>query len=745
MNVSELNNNNTGNILVPFIAVNRLAYSPERRSPKQAIFQDRSHEDYKKCMMEATDKNKRTYQKTGETIDVNDDLQSDGKAIGEAERASTPAESIQARIPDQLLSTVLSFCDPSEHVSFLEASKAFFSNALQLHLLSTPSLSLSFLLRRFPNGTSDHSRQENAVATLLNPLLMRSVSQASRRFKLKHIELSNLRAVTGGSFLLSLKDVPLVGLDVTNCIRLDPHLLLQFLRGCSKTLRYLNLTGCTQVGSNVVETIMERHTQLATLSLASCSQSLRADSILPNLRRFRHLQHLDISGLKHVSDESMSLIDWLPDSLQSIDLGGCEQLRMVSAEAQQKMQVYLVRSQAYVEAAEARIANINNILDDEDNNNNDNREIIAARAAFRPGILRDNPEVYFWNDEPTSRHRLRHLVLDGIASPRRGLCRGIVAYFAHGRCLREVHLSGCEQVGDWEIAALAVTCGDTLTSFQMRAGRIGNAALKALARYCNVLVDIDVSACFHVGDSGIAALCGPRDIKQRRSDAESQSPDRKRRRLVRNSLTALKIASLPHLTDRGAGEISNLSSLLVLDIHDCPQVSASTLQRTLHCLPHLIEVNARDIGNGAGPPLTTRLKNDELTPPNLKFLNQRAFSSSVRRGPETASLSSLSSSSPSSSSSSSGCMPKDCCIVQSQSQRLGTTVPLRSMYHCLNCQLIPSLGRGVCENCVTKCHKGHKTFLGSYTRFYCDCPFILNAENDFCQAITLPPRNVVTN
>jgi hypothetical protein len=647
-----------------------------------------------------------------ETINMHDDLGSDVNKVCDFAVAVGPLERCGARVPDHLLSHVLPFCDPSDYISALEASKPFFAKALQLCLSSHSSLSLSFLLKKFPNSSNNHSGQENAVSTLLSSSIL-SARKVNRSVRLKRIEFANLRAITGESFLLALKNVPLVTIDFTNCIRLDPRLLLEYLLECPTTLQHLSLNGCTQVGSDVVETIMERHTQLMTLSLASCSQSLRADACLSKLPLFRQLKHLDLRGLKHISDESISLIDLLPESLQSIDFSGCEQVRMLSLEAQRKMHVYLERSQQYVEAAEVRIANINNILE---NNGDSNRN---ARAVY-PGILQDNPEVFIWKNEPTSRQKIRHLFLDGVASPRRGLCRGIVAYFAHGRCLQEVHLAGCEHVGDWEIAALAVTCGDTLTCFQMRAGKIGNLALKALARHCHVLGEIDVSACFGVGDDGIVALCGPRDRRQRHSDVESQSPERKRRRLVKSSLKALKVASLPKLTDRGIRAIANLKSLLVLDVHDCPEVTPPALQKTLHSLPNLIDVNAKDISTGEGTTLPTLLRNDQLAPRNLKFVNQRVFVSSVH---DT-----------SSSLLSSRCELKNCCTVQRQSQRLSSTIPLQMMFHCVDCQLIPSLDRGVCENCVATCHKGHKTFLGSYTRFYCDCPFGLNAELD-CKAI----------
>lgn len=195
-----------------------------------------------------------------------------------------------------------------------------------------------------------------------------------------------------------------------------------------------------------------------------------------------------------------------------------------------------------------------------------------------------------WSTAPLSSHRLQHIVLDALGNPRRGLHPCTLTYFALGRCLREVHLAGCEQVMDWEVQALAETCGQTLTVFQMRATRIGDDALIAMATFCTVLADCDVSACFRIGDAGVMALC-----RNETSFGDGYNPKRLCRRSV---LKSLKIGSLPLITNRAISEMSLLSALHVLDIRDCPQVSSTVLCQSILQLPRIIDVNAKGIAEG---------------------------------------------------------------------------------------------------------------------------------------------------
>jgi len=270
----------------------------------------------------------------------------------------------------------------------------------------------------------------------------------------------------------------------------------------------------------------------------------------------------------------------------------------------------------------------------------------------------------------------------------------------------------------------------------MRAGTIGNQALQSLATYCRVLGEVDVSACFGISDDGILALC--RNLRRREKKdtctlsteekAEESAPSPKRSRILRPSLKILRIASLPRLTNRAMQAISQLESLIILDVHECTKIEPVAVYKTVRQLPCLVDVNAKGIALGS-PSLSAWLRNDPCTPRTLKFVNQRVFHHSPIHTTQNKAFGSSTECRRQASEDT-----KSCCVVRSQSQRLSATVPLAPMYHCVDCNLIPALDRGFCVECQQKCHAGHKTFLGSYTRFSCDCPFGMNASNT-CKAI----------
>merc|ERR1712238_132710 len=198
----------------------------------------------------------------------------------------------------------------------------------------------------------------------------------------------------------------------------------------------------------------------------------------------------------------------------------------------------------------------------------------------------------------------------------------------------------------------------------------------------------------------------------------------------RSSLSVLRAASLPKLTNTAIEAISSMESLIVLDIQNCVKISPSIAHKTVQKLQFLVEINAKDIAIGSNS-LSILLRNDPCVHRTLKFVNQRAFipSMSISKTVIAASKTTIIARRPNDDIGS-------CCTVLSQSQRLATTVPHAPMYHCLDCKLIPALDRGFCIECLRQCHKGHETFLGSYCSFYCDCPFL--ADANMCQAITAP-------
>jgi hypothetical protein len=526
---------------------------------------------------------------------------------------------------------ILSFCDVSDLLQVLASAK-FVQPSVVCSLSTRTSLSISCLRKTTPNKINKDPRQQSAVVRLIKFLQHINV--------LKQIEFAGLRNLSGHEWLPCLKDqVALQSLNLSGCSSLEPELLRDYLIHCLASLRHLNLHGCIRVGGNEVMAIGRYQRDLQSLSLGGCSQTIKSPHITYLLHHLRQLKHLDLQALKHITDP---LLQTLPESICSIDFSSCERLRL--------------GRQEWLE------------------------------------VLQMHRNHQSWNTAPLSRHRLQYIILDALGSPRRGLYPCTLTYFALGRCLREVHLAGCEQVLDWEIEVLAEACGQTLTVFQMRATRIGNDALIALATYCTVLAECDVSACFQVSDEGIVALC--------QNESSFRDETNPKRLCRRSTLRSLKIGSLPLLTNMAVSAIARLEALLVLDIRDCPQVTSTVLCQTILQLPQIIDVNAKGIADGHVS-FSRLLRQSIGIPIGLKFVNQR----------------------PVSSSSSNSTQHYSCCSVRNRSQRLDAAVPLQYMYHCIDCGLLPSLSRGICACCVTKCHKEHRTFLGSWTRFYCDCPF----------------------
>jgi hypothetical protein len=670
-------------------------------------------------------------------------------------------DNLMGVLPLNLLVEMLSYCDASDYITMLRASRSFFATPIRLNLCSTNSISFSFLLKKYPNSfnTENQGRQQMTVQILLKLLLPShhfshsrpAISRPTRNnYRLERLEFSNLRGITGSSWLPKLRTLSLVTIDFTNCRRLDSGLLLQYLNDCPKTIRHLHLNGCKSVGPDILDCIERCHGELLSLSLGSCSQTIRTSHLFQLLGNLNSLKHVDLHGLTHLKDKESAdaeeyFVDKLPDSIESIDLSGTKPLRLVCPEVYSTMNTYLNRSLEYMQAAQVRDQNAQNrlnrlrlrALNGEDGVVDDIRNL-------RDDILDSAPDVFIWRKEDTFRLKIKHLVLNGAGHPRTGIFRGSVATFSLGRCIREIHLSGCESVRDWEIHALAVNCGKTLRCFQLRAGSIGNSALEALGKHCHVLGEVDVSACFEISDDGVIALC--RDLRRRDNSISrenemeeigksSSSSTNKRRRIVRSSLTVLKIASLPKITDCAIEAISRIESLIVLDIENCVNVKPSVVHKTVQKLPFLVEINAKDISLGS-PSLSVLLRNDPCIHRALKFVNQREFStdrtSKTAKAAATTTATTIATPRPNDDL-------RSCCTVRSQSQRLTAAVPHGAMYHCIDCKLIPALDRGFCVECLRQCHKGHDTFLGSYCTFSCDCPFL---SDNMCQAIAPTTQNL---
>ena len=597
----------------------------------------------------------------------------------------------QPLTPD-LQANVLSFVTEAELWLLHEQ----FPDAVRNSLASKSSIRFSFLHRILPNSlvvggtggnggngssssagtaasptsiaTNNHQRNRQQVAIEQLMALLHGGEGATTTTNLKRLECDSLRGVTGHTWLLQLPG-SLQSLNLTGCVGLEPDILIPFLeqseeqpsRRCQ--LKSLNLSQCSKLSNSVVLAIANHQTQLEELWLGGCSQSISNGAIHILLRKLTRLQHLDLQALNNISDLSGQFVAILPTTLKSLNLAGCQRLRLASVEALEGVQYHM------------------NYLE------------------------RTNLE--HWKTAPISRYpNMMHLVLDSIGTPRVGLCRGVVAYFAMGRALREVHLTGCEHVQDWEVEALAVTCAATLTCFQMRVGPIGDPAVIALAKHCQLLSEVDLSACFQVTDVGVVALTEAHRswAPTERDEADEQHDSKRTRRDSR--LRVLRLARLPHLTDVGVRGIGHVTSLHVLDVRDCVGVSPRRLMEVTMQLPRLIEVHANNIRESDSTYLSLLRASANGTDPNfpvgLCLVNGR-YQSWDRPKLDV--------------------KPLGCCSVRIQGQRLDKSTHKAVMYHCIDCNLIPSVDRGICASCISKCHRGHRTFVGSWVRFYCDCSF----------------------
>jgi hypothetical protein len=624
------------------------------------------------------------------------------------------AENNEVTLPDHLVAQTLSFLDASDFLSAVQASQAVFSHPLREFLGGTFSLSLSFLLRFYPNTLQGNARQQIAIQVLMLHLF----SSENSTKALRHLELANLRGATGVRWLPQLVNVPLITLDLSNNVHVDPRLLKNYLNECPTTLRHLHLTGCSQVTPDVLDPLTEeRHSKLRSLSIGGCSQSIQTQCVLSILRNLRHLQHFNLQSMNHIHDRiddgSPSLAESLPNTLKSINLTGTRPLRLLSSDirdvmgfCERKLLDYIQRHILSRRRNEERRPNV---------------EAVERVAEI-------NATEFVMKAVQRYRIQLENLVLDGTGLNRSGgIGRGVLFTFSFGRSLREVHLAGCETVLDWEISYLAHNCGHSLTCFQMRGTKITSSALEVLAECCKVLAEVDVSACQNIRDDAIIALSRPRvgsveDERSIHSDINGFHGAKRRRISTQLPLKVLRVASNLNLTDVALQAISSIKTLHLLDIHDCPKLTPLAVHDTARSLPELVDLNAKDIGVGIKS-LTQLLRNDSSVTRSLKFVNGRSFVfSEAKQGV------------PLGDGSSTKASHMQCCTVRNQSQRLSPAVPLQSMYHCVDCNLIPSLDRGMCAACREKCHKGHKTYLGSYTRFYCDCPFGVESSNH-CQAI----------
>lgn len=644
-------------------------------------------------------------------------------------------------LSESLLAVILSYCSAADLVQILELKNSALLKAAKLTLSNTSALHCSFLLelgRCANHGACSKKNvrrdQEECVVQLL-----RSIQQ--KNSKLERIEFGGLLHLVGnqGRWLSHLfqgtLSSSLTSIDFSGCAMLDPMVVQRALvppwtknsdtsspTRPSSILR-LNFQGCYRIDAPIVMAIAksDRFAQLQSLGLGGCSQTIGDECVHAIITHLKELKCLDLSGLKHITEQASVLFQFLPEAIECLELGGCELLRFSQFLTWGRNFQRLLQEQRGHYTPQQRGMDFTQLT---------------------PSFWKHQPEELLESNPLRARYPLPNLTcinFNGLGTPRRGLVSGALPYFALRSmgALREVHLSGCEHVQDWEVEALAIVCANSLTCLEMRACCIGDDAVRAVGLHCTQLTDVDFSACFQISDEGMMAFCqyqGNFDTSAVSCTGDA-APTTKRRRAIQvpsnTGIKSLKVAALPQVTNDTVRAIAALDSLILLDISNCPKVTSEALGKTVCQLKSLVDVDAKGIGKWSSSVAALYSYEDD-EPRRLRFVNGRRFQSKLSA--ETATRQA----------------DKDTCYHQCLAMRHGKRlnptqgVPLQPMYHCLDCKLTPSMNRGVCHACMVHCHKGHRTFTGSLTRFYCDCPFGIAGTNLVCQTITSEHVEIAT-
>ena len=654
-------------------------------------------------------------------------------------------------LDESLWAVILSYSSTPDLVQVLESNLPILHNAARLTLSNTRALHFSYLVELDPcrnsiHGSSssssgkkhDRNEQERHVAKLLD-----SIQKGEG--KLQRIEFSGLRHLVGdqGNWLPRLFSVNntnclsrnLTSINFGGCAMLDPRLLHAALVGgeddimsafitpqstlplASSTttepkahcpLLYLNFQGCYRIDAQIVMAIAKspKFRHLRSLGLGGCSQTIADECVHAILLHLQELRFLDLSGLKRITERQITELETLaPIFLESLELAGCELLRFNSL--RQWSRTHLPRRVGYETNASTSLP-LSAIVDPAQCTRNYWETQIPWREINSNSNNSNNNNNNNSSSKPMK--KLSRLNFNGIGTPRRGLMEGALPYFALRSmgALSEVYLSGCEQVQDWEIDVLARVCANSLNVLEMRACCIGDDAVRAVGLHCMNLSDVDFSACFQITDEGILSFCQYQGIHE-----DVYSTVKRRRHNATSTVRSFNIGAVPQVSNKSITAISALDSLIFLDVSNCPKVTPDTLSGTVKDLASLVEVNAKGIGRWSSSVAALYCYEDD-EPRHLRFVNGRL----LRRPTFDQTCSKL-------------------CTVRQHSKHLGQSVPLQAMYHCLQCRIIPSLNRGMCHACSIHCHANetHTTYLGSFTRFYCDCPFGVAGSKFQCQAI----------
>ena len=597
-----------------------------------------------------------------------------------------------------LLSHISSFCNAAELVRLLDASRHVFQEPVRSMLPRAEHLNLSYLLRIAPNRNPPSQEQTEAISKLTTLLPTRE-SRGTKTSNLGYLECSGLRLFSGFSNRLEPQIFRnIVELNFSGCVQMTESSLVDIVQACTHSILHLNIQQCVKVGPMGLRAIVralkgqtpgegggeptiEEPPKLQSLLIGGCSNRIRYPEIRETLGALPNLKHFDMSGMTHFREKAIfghDLVSLLPPGLVSLQLAGCSEVELGGP--------------LVVRVSDGHDLNVHNQI------NTEHEDLMRLlEESERP------PPLKLLNLNTTGPSRL-------------GVRPGALAFFSLGGFLREVCINGASRVGDWEIVQLARNCGRTLKVFSCRACGIGQEAMRALARYCNKLAELDVSACGNVDDEALLTFCwNQSELMSIQPDADGSSTVRlPKRRVIRRppTLKTLKISNTSVKDSVSILELAHIKSLQVLHALGLSEIQTACFYQLVQSLPNLLEIDARGSIRDVLSLRTWLQKNEDgRLPKSLRFVDGKLLDQKNQ------------------------CNKASCCSAALHGQRLQpkATIPLQAMMHCRTCDLVPQFNRGVCTNCASRCHEGHDIYLGSWTLFYCDCSFGIPDNN--CQAM----------
>ena len=508
--------------------------------------------------------------------------------------------------------------------------------------------------RRGSNGKGERRRKQN-INSILDHLLIRSSSN------LLCLDLSSLHSFTGrsetkrGVSLLAVvfRRCPnLSTLNCSDCHRLEASALSEALDpsvDLSK-LKRLYLSNCYRVnGWAVHHLLVHPSLQLKTLHLGGCSSNIGRH--LSSNAQDRHLlftgdfESLDLSGLKHLKGNLSDLIGLT--QLRELVVEGCDRL-LFTHRASEILYNRIIESSLLqtVHTDDEIKDGLSQIIDE------------AVENSLLAGSEFAHLRVLNWNDP----------------QPRLAWSTALCLVALQSRQLVEVHLRGCESVRNEDIQILSISCGKTLKVCDFQGlSLLEDSGLQTVGRYCEVLVDLDVSVCFRISDTGIIGIT------------------HRCRRIRCLRMNHLKV------TDGSLKVIAReLSDLRVLSIQGCHGISEH-----VELPKSLIEIDTRE----------TELPINKLSlPSSLVFKNGRYHYTTDESRNASPSL-------------------RQCSFAR-QSKRFQYNQTPEPMWSCHDCEMLPT--RAICGACILHCHRGHRVEMVGLQRFYCDCAVGLGKEPCQC-------------